>query len=206
MHARKDTSCRHGKRRHEVDPVPRSLCTCVPAFFPQPLDPAPVLCYNTRVSKERDSGTSSKTIATNKKARHEFEFLETVEAGIELMGTEVKSLRDGHVHIQEGYATIRGGEVLLKGMNIPEYAPGSYQNHEPTRPRKLLLHRREIRKLGQQIAEKRLTLVPTRIYFTRGIVKVELALARGKVKYEKRESIKEREDRRRMDREMSRRR
>jgi len=158
------------------------------------------------VSKERDGGTNSKTIAVNKKARHEFEFLETLEAGIELRGTEVKSLRDGQVHIQEGYATIRGGEVFLKGVNIPEYAAGSYQNHEPTRPRKLLLHAREIRKLAQKIAEKRLTLVPTRIYFTRGIVKVELALARGKVKYEKRESIKERDDRRRIDREMSRRR
>ncbi|HUW34820.1 MAG TPA: SsrA-binding protein SmpB [Planctomycetota bacterium] len=158
------------------------------------------------MSKERDSASSSKTVAVNKKARHQFEFLETIEAGIELRGTEVKSLRDGHAHIQEGYATIRGSEVFLKGVNIPQYAPGSYQNHEPTRPRKLLLHRREIRKLAAKIAEKRLTLVPTRIYFTRGIVKVQLALARGKVKYEKREAIKEREDRRRIDREMSRRR
>jgi len=154
----------------------------------------------------KDKDTTARTIAINRKARHQFEFLETVEAGIELRGTEVKSIREGHVHLQEGYATIRNGEVFLKGVNIPEYAAGSYQNHEPTRVRKLLLHRREINRLSQKIAEKRLTLVPTKIYFRHGIVKVELALARGKVKYEKRQAIKEREDRRTIDRELSRRR
>ena len=147
--------------------------------------------------------TGIKTIAVNKKARHEFEFLEVFEAGIELRGTEVKSVREGTVHLQESYATIHDGEMFLIGMNIPIYSAGSYTNHEPTRTRKLLMHRRELRKLGQKIAEKRLTIVPTRMYFKRGMVKVELALARGKLKYEKREAIKEREDKKRMDREMS---
>ena len=156
------------------------------------------------MGKEKETGI--KTIAVNKKARHEFEFLEILEAGIELRGTEVKSVREGTVHLQESYATIRDGEMLLIGMNIPIYAAGSYTNHDPTRTRKLLVHRREIRKLAQKIAEKRLTLVPTRMYFKRGLVKVELALARGKMKYEKRDAIKEREDKKRIDREMSERR
>jgi len=157
------------------------------------------------VSKEQKE-TGVKTIAVNRKARHDFEFLDTFEAGIELRGTEVKSLRDGQASLAESYATIRDGELFLKGMNIPQYSAGSYMNHEPTRPRKLLMHRREISRIAQVTAEKRLTLVPTRIYFKRGLVKVEIALARGRVKYEKREAIREREDKKRMDREMSRRR
>jgi len=157
------------------------------------------------VSKEpKDSGF--KIIAVNRKARHEFEFIDTFEVGIALTGTEVKSLRDGQVSLAESYATIRDGELFIKGMNIPQYAAGSYLNHEPTRTRKLLVHRREIKRLGQLIAEKRLTLVPTRIYFKRGLVKLEIALARGRMKYEKREAIKTREDKKRMDREMLRRR
>lgn len=158
------------------------------------------------MSKNPSKDTGTKLIAANRKARHEFEFLDSYEAGIQLRGTEVKSLREGQVSLAESYATIRDAELFLKGANIAQYSAGSYLNHEPTRPRKLLMHRREIQKIGQLIAEKRLTLVPTRMYFKRGIVKVELALARGRVKYEKRQAIKEREDKKRMDREISRRR
>ena len=110
------------------------------------------------MGKEKDTG--NKTIAVNKKARHEFEFLEVLEAGIELRGTEVKSLRDGQASLAESYATIRDSEMFLKGMNIPQYPAASYLNHEPDRTRKLLLHRREIRRLAQTMAEKRLTISP----------------------------------------------
>jgi len=147
-----------------------------------------------------------KLIAANRKARHKFEFLERFEAGIELKGTEVKSLREGKVSLQESYARIRSGELFLIGANIAHYDAGSYLNHDPARPRKLLIHRREINRLDKIIAEKRLTLVPVRMYFKRGMAKVEVALARGKLKYEKRRSIREREDQRRIQREMSRRR
>lgn len=162
----------------------------------------PALWYNREVGKESEF----KTIAVNRKARHAFEFLERFEAGIELRGTEVKSLREGLVSLQESYARIRGSELFLIGANIAQYKAGSYLNHEPTRPRKLLLHRREIDRLARTTAEKRLTIVPVRMYFKRGMVKVEIAVARGRMKYEKREALKEREDRKRIDREMSRRR
>ena len=147
-----------------------------------------------------------KPIASNKKARHKFEFLERFEAGIELKGTEVKSLREGKVSLPESYARIRGGELFLMGANIAHYDPGSYLNHEPDRPRKLLMHRREIVRLDKLLSEKRLTIVPVRMYFKRGMVKVELALARGRLKYEKRQTIRERDDQIRIKREMSRRR
>ena len=147
-----------------------------------------------------------KPIAANKKARHKFELLEKFEAGIALKGTEVKSIRHGKVSLQESYARIRSGELFLIGANIAQYDAGSYLNHEPTRPRKLLMHRREINRLDKIIAEKRLTIVPVRMYFKRGNVKVGLALARAKLKFEKRDDIKKREDQRRIQREMSRRR
>ena len=129
---------------------------------------------------------AEKLIADNRKARHEYELLDRVEAGIVLTGTEVKSLREGRATLAQAYADVRDGEAWLQGAEIAVYDQGNRANHEPTRPRKLLLHRREIDRLYGQVREKGLTLVPTRLYFKDGRVKVELALARGKNTYDKR--------------------
>ena len=129
-----------------------------------------------------------KVIAVNRKARHEYNFEEFFEAGIALVGTEVKSLRAGRVNMGEAYAQVVRGEVWLKNMNINHWDTGNRFNHEPLRNRKLLLHAREIRRLIVKTQEKGLTLVPTRLYFNSGKVKVELALARGKKLYDKRET------------------
>jgi SsrA-binding protein len=145
-----------------------------------------------------------KTVCVNKRARYEYEILETFEAGMVLVGTEVKSLRQGQASIKEAFADIAGGEVFLVDSHIPPYAHGSIHNHEPKRRRKLLLGRREIRRLAGKTAEKGLTLVPLRIYFRRGLAKVELALARGKKIHDKRETIRRREAKREMEREMRR--
>ncbi|SMC27823.1 SsrA-binding protein [Desulfacinum hydrothermale DSM 13146] len=141
-----------------------------------------------------------KIVCQNKKARHDFEIVETVEAGLVLQGTEVKSLREGRANLKDSYAKIRGGEVWLYDVHISPYPHASYNNHEPERTRKLLLHRREIRRLLGKTQEKGLTLVPLKIYFKRGKAKVELALARGKKAYDKRQRIKEKEEAREMDR------
>ena len=141
-----------------------------------------------------------KLIAENRKARHDFHVLERVEAGVALTGTEVKSLRDGGGNIREAYAQLRGGEVFLVGANIAPYRQGNLQNHEPTRERKLLLHRREIEQLGRKVAERGMTLVPLQLYFSDGRVKLELALARGKEGIDKRHAIAERDARRQMER------
>ena len=141
-----------------------------------------------------------KDIATNRQARYRYNFLETWEAGVMLTGTEVKSLRDGKATIKDGYAAVRDGEVWLYNVHIPPYAPASRENHEPERPRKLLMHRREIERLIGKTREKGLTLVPTRLYFRDGRAKVEIALAKGKDVGDKRQSIKEREMKREMDR------
>lgn len=134
-----------------------------------------------------------RTIVSNRKARYEFEILDTVEAGIVLQGTEVKSVREGHVSLQESYATARGEELWLEGCTIQPYAHGNINNHEPSRPRKLLLHKKELRKIMQRTAEKGLTLVPLSIYFKGPRLKVQLAIARGKKLYDKRDTIKKRE-------------
>jgi len=135
-----------------------------------------------------------KTIAQNRRARHNYYIEDTVEAGIALIGTEVKSLRSGRVSLNDSYAEIVGGEVILQNAHIDQYEPASRFNHNPLRPRRLLLHKREIRKLQSKVAERGYTLVPLSLYFNRdGRVKVELALARGKKIYDKREAIKERE-------------
>lgn len=139
-------------------------------------------------------------VATNRQAAHRFHFLEKLECGIVLTGSEVKSLRTGKAQIKDAYATIRDGEVWLHHVHIPPYAPASRENHEPERDRKLLLQRREIDRLIGQTKEKGLTLVPTRIYFKGPHAKVELALARGKDMHDKRETIKAREMKREMDR------
>ena len=139
-------------------------------------------------------------IATNRQARHRYNLLETWEAGLVLTGTEVKSLREGKAQIKDGYASVRDSEVWLHNVHIPPYGPASRENHEPERSRKLLMHRREIERLIGKTREKGLTLVPTRIYFRDGRAKVEIALAKGKDVGDKRQSIKEREMKREMER------
>ena len=141
-----------------------------------------------------------KDIATNRQARFRYHFLETWEVGLVLTGTEVKSLREGKAQIKDGYATVRDGEVWLHNVHIPPYAPASRENHEPERSRKVLMHRREIERLIGKTREKGLTLVPTRLYFRDGRVKAEIALAKGKDVGDKRQTIKDREMKREMER------
>ena len=148
----------------------------------------------------QEGRNGDRTIATNRRARHEYEILETVEAGLVLRGTEVKSLRDSQVTFKDSYATIRNGEGWLLGCHINPYSHGTDANHDPERDRKLLLHRREIGRLTGKIAERGLTLVPLRLYFKHGRAKVELGLARGKKTHDKRSALREREVRREMDR------
>jgi SsrA-binding protein len=137
----------------------------------------------------------------NRRARFEYEFLERWEAGIVLTGTEIKSIRENGVSLNEAFARVREGELWLLGMHVPPYKEGSWNNHEPRRPRKLLLHRSDIDRLAGNAAEKGLTIVPTRLYFKRGRVKVDIALARGKKLWDKRRDIKEREAKREVARE-----
>jgi SsrA-binding protein len=144
---------------------------------------------------------AERLIVENRRARHEYNLLDRVEAGLALAGSEVKSLRQGHAILQRAYADAREGELWLVGLHIPPYEQAS-QPHDPDRDRKLLLHRREIDRLSSQVAEKGLTLVPTRLYFKDGRAKVELALARGKEGRDKRRDIAERESRRRIEREL----
>src|SRR5499433_3257167 len=139
-----------------------------------------------------------RTIATNRRARHEFEILETVEAGIVLRGTEVKSLRAGQVNFKDSFATVRNSEAWLRGCHISPYSHGTDANHQPERDRKLLLHQREIKRLTGKIAERGLTLVPLRLYFKGGRAKLELGLARGKKLHDKRQALRERDARREM--------
>ena len=139
------------------------------------------------------------TVVTNRRARHDYQILETVEAGIVLRGSEVKTLREGKASLQDAYAVVEGGDVVLH-MQIPTYSHTGYAGHEPTRPRKLLLHRREIDQLARKVAERGLTLVPLRLYFKGQLVKVELGLARGKRAYDKRQSMARRDAEREMAR------
>jgi SsrA-binding protein len=134
-----------------------------------------------------------KLIASNKKAFHEYFVLQKAEAGVALTGTEVKSLRDGKANIKDSYVIFKNGEAFLFNAHISAYSHGNLQNHEPERNRKLLLHRREIEKLREQVVEKGLTVVPLRLYFKGGKVKVEIAVVRGKKLYDKRETEKKRE-------------
>src|ERR687894_2348388 len=144
-------------------------------------------------------------IATNKQAAYRYHLLERWEAGLVLTGTEGKSLRGGKAQLKDGYASVRDSEVWLYNVHIPPYAPASRENHEPERPRKLLMHRNEIERLIGKTREKGLTLVPTRLYFRDGRAKVEVALAKGKDVGDKRQTIKERELKREMERAMRRR-
>jgi SsrA-binding protein len=142
----------------------------------------------------------TKLIAENRRARYDYELLERVEAGIVLTGTEVKSLREGRVTLAQSYADVRDGEVWLLGAEIAEYAQGNVANHEPKRERKLLLKRKEIESLVGKVREKGQTIVPTRLYFKDGKVKIEIALARGKERGDKRRDIADRETKRQIER------
>jgi SsrA-binding protein len=141
---------------------------------------------------ERSRADKAPTI-DNRRARHEYHILEALEAGLVLTGTEVKSVRSGGASLSEAYARFRDGEAWLLGMHIPPYQQGSFSNAEPRRPRKLLLHRTEIARLQHRVAEKGLTIVPLRLYFTRGIAKVQLGVARGKKLWDKRATVAKRD-------------
>jgi len=149
---------------------------------------------------------AQKLIAENRRARHDYNLLDRYEAGIVLTGTEVKSLRDGRASLQQAYADVRGTEVWLVGAHIAEYAQGNVNNHDPDRDRKLLLHRKEIASLIGKVRERGFTLVPTRMYFKNGRAKVELALGKGKERYDKRRDLAKREADRQIERAVGRRR
>lgn len=139
-------------------------------------------------------------VATNRRARFDFAIEESFEAGIVLTGSEVKSLRQGRASLNEAFARVEGGEVWLENLHIPPYEAGDTRTHDDRRPRKLLLHKREIQRLIGKTAERGLTLVPMRLYFTRGLAKVEVGLGKGKAKYEKRQALKLKEHQREMER------
>ncbi len=143
---------------------------------------------------------STKTIATNRKARHEYHLEQSYEAGLVLTGSEIKSIRTGRVSLQQGYVTFRDGEAWLVDVHIAPYDPASREGHDPRRRRKLLLHRREIDRLKSQVVERGYTVVPTRLYLRDGLAKVEIALAKGKKRHDKRQTIAERESKRRIER------
>jgi SsrA-binding protein len=149
---------------------------------------------------------ASGDVATNRQARFRYELLDKWEAGIVLQGSEVKSLRDGKANLKDSYALVRDGELWLIGCHIAPYAPAAGEGHDPERPRKLLLHRKEIERLIGKTAERGLALIPLRVYFAHGLAKVELGLARGRRQFEKRQAIAEREHRREIEREVGRRR
>jgi len=145
-----------------------------------------------------------KVVATNRRARHDYDVIDRWECGIALSGSEVKSLRDGQVQIKDAYAEVRGGELWLERLHIAPYQFAREGGHEPERRRKLLAHRREITTMAAGVNEQGLTLIPMHIYFSKGLAKVDLALARGRKAYDKRQAIREREEKREMDRGMRR--
>jgi len=147
--------------------------------------------------------TGRKVIASNRKARHDYFIDDVYEAGVSLMGTEVKALRMGRASLVDGFAHIDRGEMWLEGVHIPEYVQGTWTNHTPRRKRKLLLHREEIDRWSGKVRESGLTIVPLSLYFLDGKVKVEIGLARGKKHYDKRQTLRERQDKREADRAMS---
>ena len=173
-----------------------------------------ILCYNrskgrklrkNRMKKGKNiqrenNENGQKQIAQNRKARHDYHLMDRFEAGVVLLGTEVKSIRAGHLSLIDSYAKIDDGEVFLHDAHIATYEYGTHDNHEPKRPRKLLLNRKEIRRLASKTNATGITVIPTRAYFSRGRVKVEIALARGKQNYDKREELKKQDDQRMMQR------
>ncbi len=148
----------------------------------------------------KPSPEGRKVVATNRRARHDFAIESTVEAGLVLTGTEVKALRAGRASLMDGFVSIERDEAFLEGVHIPEYAQGTWTNHAPRRKRKLLLHRAEIDKLAASIREKGHTIVPLQLYFSDGRAKIEIGVARGKREYDKRQSLRERQDRREAER------
>jgi SsrA-binding protein len=142
---------------------------------------------------QADRKKAERVIAENRKAHHDYHLLETFEAGVALVGTEVKAIREGRVNLRDSFAKVEGGEVFVHNVHIGAYSSRGYADHEPLRPRKLLLHRHEIRKLVGKTTEKGMTLVPVRMYFQNGRVKMAISLAKGKKDYDRRETIKRRE-------------
>lgn len=159
-----------------------------------------IMAVKTQKSGKGSPREGARLVCQNKKAYHDYEILETFEAGMVLFGTEVKSLRDGRANLKDSYAKVKKGEVFLYGLHISPYTHATYDNHDPERVRKLLLHNYEIKRVLGKTQEKGFALIPLKIYFSRGLAKVELALARGKKDYDKRESIKKKEERREMER------
>jgi SsrA-binding protein len=151
-----------------------------------------------------NSGGTPKTIVTNRKARHDYFIEDTFEAGLVLTGTEIKSIRAGRVNLRDSFAMVKEGELWLMNAHIAPYDQGTYTNHEPRRPRKLLMHRREINRIAGKLQEKGFTLVPLRLYLKNNRAKVELGLARGKKQYDKRAALREKETRREIDRVVAR--
>ena len=147
----------------------------------------------TRVAQKAEEKRTTAPAVDNRRARHEFHILESMEAGIALTGTEIKSIRQGGISLNEAYARMRDGEMWLLGMHVPPYKQGSFSNVDPNRPRKLLLHKEQIARLASRAAEKGLTIVPLRLYFTRGKVKIEIGLAKGKKLWDKREATAKRD-------------
>jgi SsrA-binding protein len=142
-----------------------------------------------------------KTVVTNRKARHEYEIIDRIEAGLVLVGSEVKSLRAGRANLGDSYARVVKGEIWIIGMHISPYKEATFQNHDPRRERKILLHRNEIKKLTRRVEEKGFTLIPLRLYFKNNIAKLELGLARGKRQYDKKVTIAQRDAKREMEKE-----
>jgi SsrA-binding protein len=145
--------------------------------------------------------SEEKTVISNRKARHEYEIIDSTEAGLVLLGSEVKSLRAGRANLSDAYARVINGEIWIIGMHISAYKEATYQNHDPLRERKLLLHKNEIKKLTRRVEEKGYTLIPLRVYFRRNIAKVEIGFARGKRKYDKKTDIADRDAKRDIERE-----
>src|SRR5579885_616190 len=153
-----------------------------------------------KTPRKDDSDGELVHVCRNRRAAHEYEIHDTIECGVVLLGTEVKSLRDGHASLEDAYAKLEDGEVWLVGAEIPEYPFGNRLNHKPKRTRKLLLRRSEINKFAGKASQKGFTLVPLRLYFKKGLAKVEIAVARGKQRYDKRQALKKAEAKREMDR------
>lgn len=160
------------------------------------------MASNAKGSKDKGQGEGISLIASNRRARHDYFIEETYEAGIELTGTEIKSVRAGKVSLVDSFATVEGGEVIVRDLHISPYDYGNRFNHDPMRPRRLLLHKEEIRKIAGKVRERGYTLVPLRMYFKRGWAKLELAVAKGKKSYDKRADIAERDARREAERAM----
>ncbi|MBI3864448.1 MAG: SsrA-binding protein SmpB [Planctomycetia bacterium] len=192
-------SIRIGTRSHGSPCETRSSILYLPSILC-------FLCPGVPPVTRSSDNPNDKTICTNRKARHEYEILDQLECGVVLKGSEVKSLRDGKVSLDEAYARIRDGELWLVGCDIAVYPQASLLNHEPKRARKLLIHRRELQKFAEQAGHRGLTLIPLSLYFTKGKVKVKIAIARGKKLHDKRESLKKSEAQREIQRELSRRR